>query len=289
VNDIAWIRSSGFLPEPEDKNIIFSRLSRARIYNGHLPQSSIGTKYLDNIFEHRFDAKTSGFPSFREAFNDDYQINRVLHYLSQNGKEPTCDLILRNLHYNIRTPSHFFPESASALCNEYGSGRKIYDVFTGWGGRALGALCANASHLISTDTQLLSIKSGKRLSSDFSNLSKTESEFINCDFKQYISTTGAEFDFIIASPPFLWTEEYSESKVGSIRSWINSILHPLVEGVRRVLKPNGKIAIHGQDRPSVPVLSLIYTAFSCAGFLLDREMKYGKKPGQSILIFMNNH
>jgi 16S rRNA G966 N2-methylase RsmD len=280
------IRTEGYLPLSEPADSIFSRLSRSRVVGGRLPQSNTGLYYLDNVFSHRFMAKTSGSISLHDAFHDDTQMKRVINYIIESGREPSKELILRNLKFNIKTPSHFFPDTAAALCAEYAKGGNVYDVFTGWGGRSLGAICSGASWLVSTDLQRESFLSGKQMASDFSTISNTVCDFRNVDFVDYSSNTDKKFDLIIASPPFFDTEDYGNGNK-TIRQWVTDILIPMTK-FRRILKDGGYIAIHGQDRPGVPVLSFIYSAFSCAGYKLKAEHKYGKKPGQSVLIWGNH-
>ena len=281
---IKRIRSEGYLPIPEDLTNIYVKLTNSKL-TSKIPQSPMGIRYLDNVFQHRFLAKTTGCLSLDEAFNDDLQLLRVIDYVLKSGRDPDQESILRNLHFNIHTPSHFFPDSAAALCNNFAPGGIIYDAFTGWGGRSLGAICTNASLLVSTDTQLKSTMSGIIMASDFSKLSKTRCEFINTDFSNYMDSTDYKFDLIMASPPFLDTENYCDDKNRTTRQWVSDFVIPLANKSKLVLNYNGHIAVHGQDRLNMSVLSLLYTAFTCSGYSLRYEYKYGKKPGQSILIF----
>lgn len=282
---VSVIRSLGYLPDREDPSDVHSRLSRSAILSGKLPQSTVGLRYLDNVFPHRFKARTAGCPSLHEAFNDDRHLWRAIDYVVSTGREPDRDVVLRNLQFNVKVPSHFFPDSASALCRSYAPGGDVYDAFTGWGGRALGAICAGASSLVSTDLQAESSESGRRMSSDFSKLSSTRCEFLTEDFAHYVSSTDRRFDLVLASPPFLDTEDYGGGGRRSVRDWSTSVAVPLARSARRILKAGGRIAVHGQDRASVPVLSLLYTAFTCAGFDLEAEYRYGKTAGQSVLIW----
>jgi hypothetical protein len=100
-----------------------------------------------------------------------------------------------------------------------------------------------------------------------------------------MASTDRRFDLILASPPFLDTEDYGDGKDRTLRQWSSELVVPLAKLSRRVLSDFGMIATHGQDRPSMPVSSMLYTAFSCAGFILKHEYKYGKKPGQSVMLW----
>ena len=60
---------------------------------------------------------------------------------------------------------------------------------------------------------------------------------------------------------------------------------PLIQGALRVIKSGGFIAVHGQDRPGVPVLLMLNEEFLGAGFDKIVEYKYGKTHGQSVIVF----
>lgn len=283
---IEEVRKEGYLPTiSEDASSVFLALRDKKITSSHLPQSNAGLQYLDGIFSHRFKSSSAGCKSLHEAFNDDSEMKKVIGYIFDTGREPTRDLILRNLKFNIHAPSHFFPSAAASLCNHFASGGDVYDVFTGWGGRALGSICSGVSYLVSTDTQFASTCAGKYVANDLSGMSKTKSEFFNVDFKEYAKSTDKKFDLIMASPPFLDTENYGDGNDRTVRQWVTDIAIPLAKYGLLLLKPGGFVAVHGQDRPSAPVLSMLYTAFSCVGFKISSEFKYGKKAGQSVIVF----
>ena len=90
---------------------------------------------------------------------------------------------------------------------------------------------------------------------------------------------------VIASPPFLDTEDYGNGIELTLRNWVTSIVIPLSECGLRILNPGGFFAVHGQDRPNIPVLSSILAGFSGRGFELIGEYKYGKREGQAVLIY----
>ena len=114
---------------------------------------------------------------------------------------------------------------------------------------------------------------------------KYDGQFFFFFFRDYVKTTSSKFDLVIASPPFLDTEDYGNDGILTLRNWVTSIVIPLSECGSRILKPRGIFAVHGQDRPNVPVLSSILAGFSGHGFRLINEFKYGKREGQAVLIF----
>ncbi len=279
------IRSFGYLPEPEPVHDVFSRLSRSEIRAGRLPQSTVGTKYLDNVFSHRFKSRTFGHPSLHDAFYDDVQMKKVVDYVLATGREPDRETILKNLRFNVKVPSHFFPDTSSALCRAFAPGGRILDVFTGWGGRSLGAICSGAIDVVSVDVQPDSAVAGRRMVADLSGHLKSSVEFVTDDFAAYMSSTNKMFDMIIASPPFLDTEDYGHDLPRTFREWTVRVAIPLVRLSAKLLNDFGVAVIHCQDRPSVPVLSILYAAFQCSGFTLAREFRYGKTAGQSVLVW----
>lgn len=281
----ASLRKDGCVPElVEDVNSIFERFSRTKIRNP-LPQSPCGLNYLDAVIApHRFDAKTEGFMSMNEALNDDETLGKVIDYITESGREPSKDLVLRNLKFITSMPSHFFPETAVALCREFAGGKDVLDPFAGWGGRALGAYAANVRSLTALDLQPDSILGCDRIDRDFSALVQTRGTFVCGDSIKYLSETDRKFGFIMMSPPFIGTENYGSAPFSSQRDWTQSLIVPFVSSVGRVLLSDGVVAIHVQDRPKVPVLSIVLPCFQLSGFELCGEYKYGKRRGQSVLI-----
>ncbi len=280
---IAWVRSGGFLPSTERIESINYRLQRV-IMQEPLPQLHVGLSYLDHVNPHRYDAITESKLSLRQAFMDDAEIIKVVKYILSTNRVPTKDLILRNLKFNVRMPSHFYPSAAVALVNSYSNGGDVIDPFVGWGGRLLGTLCSNAQSYCGTDTQQLSVLGAACIAQDFAYLSSVQSHVVCADFSEFLQQTDRRFDLLITSPPFFDTEDYGIGKSRG-REWIAKVAKPLVDGTKRVLKPEGIAAIHVQDRPRVPVLSVIMASFLNAGFGLHAEHKYGRRPGQSILVF----
>ena len=283
TNFLRQVREEGYLPDTEDVECIYGRISKSRI-GDPLPQSFVGLSYLDNVFSHRFRSRTVGYPSFHEAFHDDGEMERVARYILDSGRVPSPILMVRNLKFKVRLPSHFFPDSASALCSEYAPDGDVLDPFIGWGGRTLGAVCAGVRSITGTDLQKVSTESAFRVMSDLSDLSGSAGEFHHCDFSEYMGSTSRTFDLLLTSPPFLDTEDYGHGVKG-LTGWVSSIMVPLVILSRRVLRPGGRVAIHAQDRPKVPVRSTVLSSFLSAGFVLEADHRYGKRGGQSVAVF----
>ncbi len=278
-----FIRKDGFLPYPEPVQDVFKRLNGVSIRNP-LPQLQVGLSYLDNINPHRYDSFTEGKPSLSQAFNDDAAVIQVVNYILKSGREPTRDLVLRNLKFNVMMPSHFFPSAATAVINEFAKNGAVIDPFLGWGGRILGFMCSSARSFTGTDLNELSVVGARRIVEDFSHISTASATCLRADFSEFLGSTSDRFDLILTSPPFFDTENYGVSKSRG-RDWVFDIAKPLVDGAVRTLTPEGAVAIHAQDRPKTAVLSIILACFLGAGFEVACEYKYGKRPGQAVLIF----
>lgn len=264
---------------------VFRALSKTTFDSSDpLPQSNVGLNYLDNIFPHRFDARTGDHPSLREALSNNNLLRRTVRYIIDSGREPTRKLVLRNLQFSVMAPAHFFPSAAVALYSDLAKGKDVFDPFLGWGGRTLGAYCAGVRRIVGTDLQKASCDGCNRVSSEFAGFLGTQGEFFPTDFRDFAAQTLERFDLIFTSPPFIGSENYGLG-TSSIRVWTESILVPLASACVKLLKKDGTVAIHGQDSKAAPVLSMILSTFLASGFSLSGERKYGKKPGQAVLIF----
>ena len=280
---LSWAREGGYLPEPDLIQDILKRLATVSIRDP-LPQLPIGLSYLDTVNSHRFMASTEGQASLHDAFYDDNAMIKVIQYILGTKREPTRELILRNLKFNIMAPAHFFPSAATALINEYAPGGLVMDPFLGWGGRVLGAMCSKAAEFFGSDLQQLSVDGAVRVASDFAILSKVSASCVCDSFASVLEQTDKRFDLILASPPFFDTENYGvEASKGC--DWVVRIAKPLVSGAAKTLTSTGAVAVHAQDRPKMAVLSVLLACFLGAGFEVASEHKYGKRAGQKVLVF----
>jgi len=281
---IEQTRSTGVVPLlKETPQSVFTGLQKSLKVTDPLPQTLSGLNYLDNVFSHRFDAKTSGQFSLSEVIHDDVSVRKIIKYIADSGREPSHKIIMRNLQFTCMAPSHFFPSAATAILSEM-VGLDIFDPFLGWGGRALGAYAAGVKSYTGTDLQEKSVISCEKIKTDFSAFNQTVGEFHHSDFVKFMNETERKFDCVFTSPPFAGTEDYG-SGVSNIRTWVEQIIVPLVANCKKVLKPGGKVVVHGQDSKSVPVLSILIGTFMTAGYKLEREVVYGRREGQAVTSF----
>jgi hypothetical protein len=273
-------RVAGHLPPDESIQEVLVKLQSCEVKDDHVPQSLVGLSFLDNRFPHRFQAKTEGFKSFHEAWNSEAEWLRVAAYIARSGRPVTKKLVITNMKFSVSLPAHFFPSTAAALVNKFGSG-DVFDPFLGWGGRALGAIGAKCSSFTGTDLQQLSVDGCKKVAAD---CGYGQGTFFCEDFNRYMQQTDRRFDVVMTSPPFFDTEAYGVPGSKG-QGWVEHIAKPLVDGAARVLRPGGVVIVHGQDRPNLAVLSCLLACFLGAGFENVSEYKYGKRGGQKVVIF----
>jgi len=281
------IRSWPLGSEPEQLDSVLRELGMCIPSNNSLPQLPIGLGLLDNIFTNRFSSNASGKRSLSDAYSDDKFLLKIAAYIISSGRLISKSLFYRNAAFLNKAPSHFFPSAATALVKKYASGGDVIDPFLGWGGRTLGALCGGAMSICGTDLQPDSIDGCRRLVDDYAKIRMVDSEFLNQDFATYLQNTERRFDLLMTSPPFMATEDYGVKGHPDVRSWSEQIVQPLVRGALRVVKSGGHVALHGQDRRNMPVLTTIMTAFMTAGFEKVAEYRYGKTSGQSVVVFQH--
>ena len=210
--------------------------------------SQVGLGLLDELFPHRFDSKTRGKNSLRESIADDAFLLKIVAYIIGSGHPISQRKFYRNAAFVNKTPSHFLPSVAAHIIKQFAPGGSVIDPFLGWGGRTLGAICAGSKSICGTDLQLKSVLGCQELARRFDAY---DTEFVCSDFSEYISNTDRRFDLLITSPPFTNTEYYGVETPPTMSSWVSRILHPLVSGATRVVRPGGYVAIHGLDRPPV--------------------------------------
>jgi len=273
-------RVAGYLPPDEPVQEVLAKLKTCEIDGDHVPQSLVGLSFLDNRFPHRFGAKTEGFKSFDNAWNDEAEWLRVAAYIARSGRLVTRKLVITNMKFSVSMPAHFFPSTAAALIKQFGSG-DVFDPFLGWGGRTLGAIGAGCTSFTGTDLQQLSVDGCKKVALDCGH---NQGTFFCEDFNRYMQQTDRRFDILMTSPPFFDTEAYGVPGSRG-QGWVEHIAKPLVDGAARVLRSGGVAIIHGQDRPNLAVLSILLACFLGAGFKETASYQYGKRLGQKIIAF----
>jgi 16S rRNA G966 N2-methylase RsmD len=247
-----------------------------------LPLSNVGINLLDRFFPNRFIASTDDSPSLVDALKNEKIIRRTIEYLLKSGRTPTAELIERNVKFIINMPSHFPPSAACVIYKEYGTRKRIYDPFAGWGGRSLAAMVSTVDRFVATDLQSKSIEGCMKLREILKPSGRFD--FYNQDCVEFMNKTEEKFDLIFSSPPFFNTEKYDGVSYASDRQWLEGLVFPFVKGVKRILDYDGICGLHLQDRERAPTLSVFFTAFRMIGFNVVKEYNYGRT-NQKVLMF----
>lgn len=269
----------------ENPKLLIDKGSRISL-GASCPMSRSGISYLDTIFVKRFHAKTANFPSLIEAANDPKLVMRVVIHLVTRGDKVTPGAVLRNLKYLHRTPGHFFPMAALALWKAYAPpASAVFDPFLGWGGRTLGAFCSNVPRIVGCDLQKETVEGCRQIADDFHDLSSTSSEFHHEDALQFLRATDEKFGMIFTSPPYLDSEDYGVESDAMKQDWIESFVFPFASELRRVILPNGKVAMHLKDISGAPTFTAYHASLLGSGFRLIGKHRYGSSWTQSVCVY----
>ena len=250
------------------------------------PMTFYGLSYLDSKFLNRFFAKTLNNQSLIEATSDPFTVLRVITHLIQSGERITLSAILSNLKYITRTPGPFFPASACAIWRKYAPpGSLVFDPFLGWGGRTLGAICADVGKLVGCDLQSEVVDGCRKVAQDFAALSKVQTEFHHSDCLSFLRSTPDKYDLIFTSPPYMDTENYGVESDAMRQNWIDDFVFPFVEECNKHLASGGHIALHLKDLKGAPTFTAYHAAMKAAGFKQIARHRYGRTWTQAVYVY----
>ncbi|MEN6409353.1 MAG: hypothetical protein ABFD44_06560 [Anaerolineaceae bacterium] len=250
------------------------------------PMSRLGISYLDTIFTKRFHARTLNNVSLIEMSRDPKSVLRVITHLLRKGESITIPSIISNLKFLNRTPGHFFPMASKAIWDKYAiSGLPVFDPFLGWGGRTLGAFCANVTKIVGCDLQEDTIFGCNKIALDFTDISHTKSEFHKTDALAFMRSTDESFGAIFSSPPYMDTENYDIESDAMRSGWIESFILPFILECKRILAPNGTLILHLKDLSGAPTFTAYHTALLGSGFRQIATHRYGGSWTQSICVY----
>jgi SAM-dependent methyltransferase len=274
--------------EPKTKetaSFIKDRSSRY-VLRESCPMSKIGVSYLDTLFLNRFRSKTSRFPPLVEASEDSGLILRVAVHLLKRGDKVTPASVLSNLKFLSRTPGHFFPMAACSVWKKYVMpGLPVLDPFLGWGGRTMGALCADVHRIVGCDLQDETVEACRQLAVDFSQSSSSISEFHNADALKFMRSTDEKFGVIFSSPPYSDSEDYGVESDAMGDDWLDSFVIPFVSECRRILAPGGVVALHLKDISGAPTFTAYHSSLISSGFRRVASHRYGGTWTQSVHVY----
>jgi 16S rRNA G966 N2-methylase RsmD len=277
-----------YISKPESKETpseIVSGSLKYQIEDDSCPMAFFGISYLDSIFHKRFHTNNKKFVSLVELVKDDEAIfDTVIHLLKQRSNI-SIQSIVYNLKFTVRTPGHFFPMAAFSIIKEYATRKKVFDPFLGWGGRALGAICADAAEYTGCDLQPEVVEACNKMKDDFSGCSRTRVNAHNVDCFEFLKQTDEKFDLIFTSPPYLDTEDYGVDSNSMGSDWLDSFVFPLTEEFKRHISPSGHVILHLKDINGAPVYTAYHSAMKAAGFTHVKKYRYGRTWTQGIHVY----
>jgi len=260
---------------------------------------TIDFKLKGLFFEEFYKSHKIKNPNITDIFNDNKKMEDICKYrLGINNKNECFDISIKNLYRGMEVSTMFnvgiFPsKKAEEIYKEFcKEGSLVYDPFSGWASRAVGACNAGVSY-IGNDSNLNLEKSYKKVKKKFLNdkisLKIKDSRIID---KNIIN----KVDFIFTSPPFFNDEIYHENTViyKTEQDWQNELLDSVFNNCSKYLINNSNMIIDMKVKYNESIIK------SCEknGFeLVDiREYKvknshYNKGSGiknQNLLVFKLN-
>jgi hypothetical protein len=253
---------------------------------GSCPMTLCGLDYLDDIFYSRFMANTVSKKSLIEASKDKNEVLKVLVYLVSCGKPITIPSVFSNLKFITKVPGHFFPGAAYSIYDKYAlPGVSVFDPFLGWGGRTLGALCANVHEFVGCDLQSGVVDGCKKIYDDFKPLSTTSCEFHQQNCLDFLRSSEKKFGLIFASPPYMNYENYNVKSDLTSGECISEFILPFIGECKKHLLDNGKLILHLKDVKGAPAFTAYFAVVTALGFKQIEHHKYGRNSSQSICVF----
>lgn len=261
-----YYRKMGFPYFKVDKN---KELSKLVNYSGNVLQEGVvkqtmhGLSLAWSYFPHSWSVRCNNKMTVLEAFLDDDTFKRVIKKRIQMGDNISDNGIRKMLKMfsGVQSVSNFRPTAASALYEHFlPQGGKILDMSSGFGGRLLGAIRANAR------VGNLSYDGYEPCSDTYHGLINMKNELAG-DLPVEIHNMGSEYikgeslyDFAFTSPPYFNTEVYSDEPTQSCNKfttqecWLEGFLVVTFSNVFNSLKRKKYMAINIANVPSYPNL-----------------------------------
>jgi len=298
---LKFFRGEGFpFPSPLDEDQLRDALEKVRRFSPRgdfMPPDASGVSICDAYQPGRFHTKNCAADhSAFSAFHDDQRLLRALRFCLQ-GASPrmTSDRVRSALTALNRTPSHFRPTVAFALCRHYlPDGGTVFDPCAGWGGRLVGALAARCSYVgvepvESTVDGLHKIASRLREARVGGGVTILHSTIEEADL------VGVTADFALTSPPYVDQESYEGLEWSEYAAWRSGFLPLMFERVEEVLRPGGRFAVNIADvRRGSKTLALTRDVRETAGRLgwveeggwrMELGSFGGRRKDEPILVF----
>ena len=175
---------------------------------------------------------------------DAENINKVLRLNRSSHSTPYSSEILRQLGFKagLSRVTVYRPLLTKRIVSYYRA-TNVLDISAGWGSRMLGTLCL--PHVKYTGIEPC-VKTFAQLVEIAKTLKLKNVNLINARAEDVISTLDdASYDVALTSPPYYNLEIYSHEDTQSsshttYKDWVKYFLKPVVKGVLKKLKHNGK-------------------------------------------------
>ena len=217
------------------------------------PYSFQGIETCSSFFPNRYEAKVSGAPSVREAWNLDKNLLRAIKLQLDSGHPTTPERVRKALVFFCRCPSVFRPAVATYIYQTYcPTGGSVWDPCAGYGGRLLGAMSAGVGKYIATDVEPATVKGNRELALA-----------LNCEDRCEVYEARAEdfddfssaLDLVFTSPPYFDLETYGEASRAvyqeylDVNGWVSKFLDPVIAKAFAKLKPGGHLVLNVPQKP----------------------------------------
>lgn len=268
-------RSQGFPYFPTNKSWREAELKSLKGYdfkkcidheNKIIRQTMHGLSFCWSYHPHHYEVECSDKRSVYQTFMDDDLLLRVIHKRMKMGDNMSDNGLRKMLKIFSGTQcvSNFRPTAAAAIysmfCKE---GDTVWDMSSGYGGRALGAHLAGVNY-IGTDPCTLNHLGVKGMCADLGSNSK----LIHSGSEVHDIIPDEVVDFCFTSPPYFDTERYSDEESQSYKKypskdmWMNVFMRETIRNCFKCLKSDKYLALNVADVKSYTslVVDLIQVA-----------------------------
>lgn len=252
-----YYRLEGFPYFPTDNVWRSSELSKLKKYdftrcidreNKIIKQTMHGLSYCWSFQPHNYKVECNNKRSVYDTFMNDALFKQVITKRIKMGDNISDNGIRKMLKIFTGTQgvSNFRPTAAAAIYSMFTQkGDQVWDMSSGYGGRALGAYLAGVNY-IGTDPSTLNHKGVV----DMCDNLNYKCTLLNSGSEVPLDIGEGTIDFCFTSPPYFDTERYSQEETQSYlkyptkQLWLNGFLKDTFNNCYKVLKSNKYMVIN---------------------------------------------
>ena len=232
-----------------------------------------------SYFPHAWSVPVNDRRTPLQNYEDDEIFRKIIQKRIQMGDNMSDSGIRKTLkmYTGSQGVSNFRPTSAHAIIEHFTrAGDWVFDPCAGYGGRLLGAICANVNYT--------GVEPDERTWKGLMEIAET---FRGYPYNQFIVNWVAEswavgggFDFAITSPPYYDTEKYSDApdqsyvKFPTYKKWKFGFLYRMIENVYDSLKPYSYFVLNIADTKKYPLVADALECAEAVGFKHTDTWKY---------------